>query len=82
MPTEAPQSATLAAMAGYPIATAPLGYIEESGRPFGVSFFTGAGGEEVLVRVLGAWEREFGGRRVPGALSGWGRRGCRGKGEL
>lgn len=68
VPTEAPRSSTLAAMAGYPIATAPLGYIDGSGRPFGLSFFTGAGGEEMLIRVLAAWEKEFGGRRVPSAL--------------
>ncbi|KAL0639983.1 hypothetical protein Q9L58_000811 [Maublancomyces gigas] len=69
-PTEAPWSSTLAAMAGYPIATVPLGYINESGRPFGLSFFTGADGEEMLIRVLGAWEKEFGRRRVPSALGG------------
>lgn len=69
VPTEAPWSSTLAAMAGYPIATAPLGYINESGRPFGLSFFAGAGREEMLIRVLGAWEKESGGRRAPKALS-------------
>lgn len=78
VPTEAPWSSTLAAMAGYPIATAPLGYISESGRPFGLSFFTGADGEEMLIRVLAAWEREFGGRRVPSALGGQSKQGVGG----
>lgn len=56
-------------LAGYPIAAAPLRYIKENGRPFGLSFFTGAGGKEMF-RVLGAWETEFGVRLVPSALSG------------
>lgn len=69
VPTEAPKSATLSAVAGYPVVTAPLGYVRESGRPFGVNFMAGWEGEEVLMRVLGAWEVEFGGgRRVPGVL--------------
>lgn len=70
VPAEAPRSTALVAMAGYPIATAPLGYVKESGRPFGLAFFTGAGEEEMLIRVLGAWEKEFGVRRVPSALVG------------
>ena len=64
MPAEGPSS-VMAALAGYPIATAPLGYLEDEDRPFGVAFFTTAEREDVLLRVLAAWEKTFPPRRIP-----------------
>ncbi|KAF8243607.1 amidase signature enzyme [Wilcoxina mikolae CBS 423.85] len=64
VPADGPSSA-MAALAGYPIATAPLGYLQDEDRPFGVAFFTTAEKEDVLLRILAAWEKTFPARRTP-----------------
>ncbi|KAF8531053.1 amidase signature domain-containing protein [Trichophaea hybrida] len=64
VPADGPSSA-MTALAGYPIATAPLGYLQDEERPFGVAFFTTAGKEDVLLRILAAWEKTFHARRTP-----------------
>ena len=54
----------LAAAAGYPLATLPVGVLEFNGRPFGLTAMTKAHGEGVLVGIQSAWEKLFT-RRVP-----------------
>ncbi|KAJ4226433.1 hypothetical protein NW759_005020 [Fusarium solani] len=51
--------------ARYPMAAVPLGYIESSGRPYGLQAIAPAGQEAKLVRFMAAWERVFPPRRVP-----------------
>lgn len=66
VPAESPSSA-LPALSGYPIATMPLGYLPADAKnmPFGVAVFTGAGGEDVLFRIMAAWEKTFPARKTP-----------------
>ncbi|SLM36569.1 Amidase signature domain [Lasallia pustulata] len=53
------------AAAGYPFATLPLSYFKKNGRPFGLVAVAPAWQEELLVRVMSAWEATFPRRRVP-----------------
>ncbi|KAL7274258.1 hypothetical protein RUND412_002852 [Rhizina undulata] len=46
----------LASVAGYPLATAPLARMEDTGMPYGIVFMAGDGGEAALIRSLVAWE--------------------------
>lgn len=55
---------------GYPIAQAPLSYLEYNERPFGVSILAKAGQDALLVKVLSAWEATFPRRRSPPLLEG------------
>ncbi|PSN63897.1 amidase signature enzyme [Corynespora cassiicola Philippines] len=58
----------IAACAGYPIAQAPLSYLDYNGRPFGVSILAKGGDDALLVRVLSAWEATFPARKPPPSL--------------
>ncbi|KAL0263120.1 hypothetical protein SLS55_002096 [Diplodia seriata] len=49
----------LAAAAGYPLATAPLGALRSNGRPFGVAVTARAHEEGRLLHFLTAWESVF-----------------------
>lgn len=54
---------------GYPIGTVPLGYLEESGRPFGLTVLVSAGQEHKILALVRNWERsDPERRRVPLAL--------------
>lgn len=53
---------------GYPIAQAPLSYLEFNGRPVGVSLLAKAGRDDVLVQALSAWEATFEPRKPPPML--------------
>lgn len=64
VPAEGPSSA-MAALSGYPIATAPLGYLADEERPFGIAVFATAGKENSLLRFLAAWEKTFPARKAP-----------------
>ena len=46
---------TIAAAAGYPVGTVPLGYSKTNGRPFGVCIVTTARKEEKIFRAMSAW---------------------------
>ena len=63
-PADAPYNLLVSA-AGYPSATMPMGYLEYNGRPIGLAAFTGAHKEDVLLKVLSAWESTFPARRPP-----------------
>ena len=57
-------SSTLAAVAGYPHVTVPMGFV--SGLPVGVSFFGRAWSEPVLIRLAYAYEQGTRIRQAPG----------------
>ncbi|PON27926.1 hypothetical protein TGAM01_v203063 [Trichoderma gamsii] len=58
----------LVSAAGYPSATMPLSYLKYNGRPIGLVAFTTAGGEEMLLNFLRAYEDTFPKRRPPSRL--------------
>jgi amidase len=55
-----------AAMAGYPIITVPMGFVEE--LPMGISFFGKAWSEPTLLEVSYAYEQATKHRKAPGFL--------------
>ncbi|KAH6847068.1 amidase signature domain-containing protein [Chaetomium sp. MPI-CAGE-AT-0009] len=59
---------SIAAAGGYPLCAMPLSYLDYNGRPFGVSAIAGRGRDDVLVKVMSAWEATFPGRKPPPAL--------------
>ncbi|KAH8807984.1 amidase signature domain-containing protein [Xylogone sp. PMI_703] len=63
---------TAAAVAGYPIASAPLGFSNYKGRPTGIEIVARNGEEEKLFEVMSAWEATFpDGRKPPPPLVNW-----------
>ncbi|KAL2673845.1 hypothetical protein Neosp_012289 [[Neocosmospora] mangrovei] len=60
---------TIAAAAGYPIASVPLGFSSHNGRPYGMEVVARNGAEDKLFQVMSAWEATFpDGRRPPPLL--------------
>ncbi|KAL2204589.1 amidase signature enzyme [Sarocladium strictum] len=57
----------IAAAAGYPIATIPLG-LTSDGRPMGVGVMTQSGKEGLLLQFMSAMEAHFPSRKVPESL--------------
>ncbi|KAL8280372.1 hypothetical protein RQP46_007289 [Phenoliferia psychrophenolica] len=57
-----------AAIAGYPIVTVPLGHLNGTNQPFGLSFIGTAYSERILVQLMGAFEENFPAREVPAQL--------------
>lgn len=53
----------------YPMAGVPLGYVESSGRPYGLQVVARANEEEKLVKFMAAWESISPPRRVPDLLA-------------
>ncbi|EHK23114.1 uncharacterized protein TRIVIDRAFT_191664 [Trichoderma virens Gv29-8] len=66
-PADSPVNLLVSA-AGYPSATMPLSYLKFNGRPIGLVAFTTAGGEEMLLNFLRAYENTFPKRRSPSHL--------------
>ncbi|KPM44909.1 hypothetical protein AK830_g1647 [Neonectria ditissima] len=63
---------SIAATAGYPIASVPLGFSDYNGRPFGMEIMARNGEEEKLFEVMSAWEAMFPEcRRPPQLLVNW-----------
>ncbi|GAW27360.1 putative amidase family protein [Rosellinia necatrix] len=56
---------TIAANAGYPIASVPLGFWSHNGRPYGMEIMACNGHEEKLFEVMSAWEATFPDGRLP-----------------
>jgi len=52
-------------LAGYPVATVPLGQLDFNGRPFSLSAATTAHNEGKLLHFMSAWEAIFPKRAVP-----------------
>ncbi|SDZ94134.1 amidase [Microbulbifer marinus] len=59
---------TPAAVAGYPHITVPMGFVEH--LPVGISFFSGANREDILIRAAYNYERASQQRRAPEFLAG------------
>ncbi|KAI0433439.1 putative amidase [Xylaria sp. FL1042] len=68
-PSDSPIS-TAAAISGYPIGTMPLGYLEENGRPFGLSILASAHEEAKILGVMASWEPLMR-RKIPSPLLQW-----------
>lgn len=51
--------ASLAAVAGYPVASVPLGFADFNGRAFGMNMIARAGQEAKMLQVMSAWEETF-----------------------
>ncbi|KAI1427361.1 amidase signature domain-containing protein [Xylaria sp. FL1777] len=56
---------TIAAAAGYPVGTVPLGYSVSNGRPFGMCIVAGAGKEGRILQAMSAWDATMGERKPP-----------------
>jgi amidase len=64
--------ASVAAAAGFPVATVPLGYADFNGRAFGMNIIAAAGAEHTMLRVMSAWEATFPeGRKPPPMMVHW-----------
>lgn len=55
----------LAAAAGYPIGTVPLGALDHNGRPFGLAIIAKAGREDLILALMSAFEAVSKERPVP-----------------
>ena len=63
---------SIAAVAGYPIASVPLGFWDGNGRPFGMEIMARNGEEEKMLEVMSAWEATFpNARKPPPLLVNW-----------
>jgi amidase len=64
--------ASVAAAAGYPVATAPLGYADFNGRAFGMNIIDSGGKEDKILAIMRAWEASFPeARKPPPMLVDW-----------
>ncbi|KAF2469965.1 amidase signature enzyme [Lindgomyces ingoldianus] len=64
--------ASVAACAGYPIATVPLGFAEFNGRAFGLNIIAPSNAEGKILQVMSAWEGTIPeGRAPPPLLVNW-----------
>ncbi|KAK8037630.1 hypothetical protein PG991_000976 [Apiospora marii] len=68
MGTPTGRIATIAALAGYPVGTVPLGYANFNGRAFGLSIVAPANAESLILQVMSAWEATFPARKPPNKL--------------
>lgn len=48
---------TIAAAAGYPVGTVPLGYSQTNGRPFELAVVALANEEHKMVQFMTAWDK-------------------------
>ena len=60
--------ASIAAAAGYPVASVPLGFADFNGRAFGMNIIAGRGQEGIILQVMSAWEATFPEARKPPPL--------------
>ncbi|KAH6848069.1 amidase signature domain-containing protein [Chaetomium sp. MPI-CAGE-AT-0009] len=59
---------TIAAAAGYPVGTMPLGYSKTNGRPFGACIISDAEGEAKILKAMNAWHATMPTRKPPPQL--------------
>lgn len=71
MGTPTGRSATVAALAGYPVGSVPLGYARFNGRAFGLSIIAPANAEPLILSAMSAWEATFPKRQPPPQLVTW-----------
>lgn len=58
----------LPAISGHPIVTVPLGTLNSTGQPFGLSFIGRKWSEPTLISLMAAFEASFPPRAVPAQL--------------
>ena len=64
--------ASVAAAAGFPVGTVPLGYADFNGRAFGMNLLSASGQESEMIEVMSAWEEAFPqARKPPPMLLNW-----------
>ena len=64
--------ASVAAAAGFPVGTVPLGYADFNGRAFGINLLAASGQESKIIEVMSAWEETFAqARKPPPMLVNW-----------
>ena len=64
--------ASVAAVAGYPVASVPLGYADVNGRAFGMNMIAKAGEEAKMLEIMSAWEVSLpDARKPPPILVDW-----------
>ncbi|KAL2285896.1 hypothetical protein FJTKL_07395 [Diaporthe vaccinii] len=56
---------TIAAAAGYPVGTMPLGYSRTNGRPFGMCIVAAAEDEDKILHAMKAWHATIAKRKAP-----------------
>ncbi|KAK4147940.1 amidase signature domain-containing protein [Dichotomopilus funicola] len=59
---------SMATGGGYSLCGMPLSYLDYNGRPFSVSAITRRGRDDLLIKVMSAWEATFPQRRPPPQL--------------
>ena len=52
-------------LTGVPIASMPLGILDYNGRPFGLGLVAQAGGEDLMIQFMSAFEASFPKRGIP-----------------
>lgn len=62
---------TIAAAAGYPVGTMPMGYSVTNGRAFGACVVAAAHGEAKILRAMSAWHATMPARKPPPMLVQW-----------
>jgi amidase len=50
------RAATIAAIAGYPVGTVPLGYARFNGAAYGMAIIAPADAEPLILTIMSAWE--------------------------
>lgn len=68
-PTDSPLN-SIAASAGGPVTTVPLGFLDINGRAFGLSIVALPGQEQTLFRIMSAYEATYPPRALPPLLAG------------
>ncbi|KAH8704214.1 amidase signature domain-containing protein [Talaromyces proteolyticus] len=64
--------ASVAAVAGFPVATVPLGLADFNGRAFGANIISTANNEGKILQFMSIWEKTFPNVRIPPPLlSNW-----------
>ncbi|KAH8601749.1 amidase signature domain-containing protein [Bisporella sp. PMI_857] len=62
---------TIAAAAGCPVGTVPLGYSKTNGRPFGLAVVAAAGDDQKILNFMAAWDETMPKRKPPPQLVDW-----------
>jgi amidase len=62
---------TIAAAAGYPVGTVPLGYSPTNGRPYGIAVVAAAGEERKILNFMSAWDETLPKRKPPPQIVDW-----------
>ena len=50
------RTATIAAIAGYPVGTVPLGYARFNGAAYGMAIIAPENAEPLILTIMSAWE--------------------------